>query len=238
MSMGGTKSTSKDVYSISLESDELSEKMGGGLPKGSIVLIEGEEGSGRSVISQRLCYGLVSNDHSVTFISTESTMRNFIDQMYSLDYKIADHLPCRRLIFIPVYPLLGEAKPRGGFLSRLVNSPQLYTTDVIIIDTLSSLVGSDIRENSCLAFLSFLKKLTSMGKTIIMTAEKGQKDLEHLRLASDIYAVLNLKMSGDGMQRTLQIKRFSRARSKVDEIIGFRIEPKIGMVIEITEVSG
>jgi flagellar protein FlaH len=223
---------------MQLERDEFNIKMGGGIPRGSLMLVEGQEGSGRSVLCQRLCYGFLSNGHSVTYISTEMTVKDFIDQMYSLDYRIADHLLARKLLYIPVYPLIGETKARYDFLARLMDSLPLYENDIIIIDSLSSLIQYSMDDSGCLLLLGFLKKIASRGKSVILTVGEEDKDVNPLRLASDIYLALKTKVSADGMQRMIQTKRFIRARNRVQDVIIFRIEPMVGLVIELTEVSG
>ena len=235
---GGKENGLSGVFSTHLERDEFNIKMGGGIPIGSLMLIEGQEGSGRSVLCQRLSYGFLMNNCSVTYISTEMTVREFIDQMYSLDYQIADDLLSQRMRFVPVYPLLGATKSRHDFLSRLMNSNALYDSDVIVIDSLSSLIENSVNGEGCLELLGFLKKVASQGKIIIFTSEAGSDDIKPLRLASDVYFSLKIKISSDGMQRMLQVHRFSRARARVQDIIAFRIEPMVGLVIELTEVSG
>jgi flagellar protein FlaH len=226
------------VHDIGISADELGKRLGGGIPKGSIVLIEGQEGSGRSVLSQRLCYGLLSNDTEVTFVNTEQTMKQFIDQMYSLSYRIDKHLISGHLQFFPVYPLLGSQASRRGFLDKLMGSPVLYDKQVLIVDSLSSLLGGEMSNQSMLRLTGFLKKQARLDKTIIMTAEKGIEALEPLRLGSDIYLSLDLKHSGGGLLRTVEVKRFLRARGNVDDVLSYRVEPRSGLVIEITEVAG
>lgn len=226
------------VFSMHLERDEFNIKMGGGIPIGSLMLIEGPEGSGRSVLCQRLIYGFLKNDHSVTYISTEMTVRSFIDQMYSLDYQIADDMLAQRVRFVPVYPMIGATKSRHDFLARLMACNALYESDIVVIDSLSSLIEASVDGESCLALLGFLKKVASQGKIIVFTSEPGDAEITPLRLASDIYFSLQTKISSDGMQRMLQVRRFSRARQRVQDVIAFRIEPMVGLVIELTEVSG
>lgn len=226
------------VFSTHLERDEFNIKMGGGIPIGSLMLIDGEEGSGRSVICQRLVFGFLKNGYSVTYVSTEMTVRDFIDQMYSLDYQIADDMLAQRIRFVPVYPLLGATKSRHDFLARLMNFNVLYDSDVVVIDSLSSLIKNSVNGDGCLQLLGFLKKIASQGKIIIFTSEADDEEIKPLRLVSDIYFSLKTKISSDGMQRALQVRRFSRARARVQDIVAFRIEPMVGLVIELTEVSG
>ncbi|MEM0449568.1 MAG: ATPase domain-containing protein [Methanomassiliicoccales archaeon] len=228
-----------DLYRIQLKGDELHAKLGGGLPKGCICLIEGEEGSGRSVLCQRLLYGVLNDNRSASFISTEMTIRDFIDQMWSINYRIDKYLISRKLEFFPVYPLIGNPTPsRDKFLDKMITSPVLYRNDLLFVDSLSTLVKSNFDERGVLRLLGFLKKLTKENKSIVLTAEKGHTALEALRLASDIYLSLELKQSAGTLARVINVKRFARARGEVGDLVRYRIEAGVGMIIEITEVSG
>ncbi|MFA7342528.1 MAG: ATPase domain-containing protein, partial [Candidatus Methanomethylophilaceae archaeon] len=113
------KARMKDFLPVHLPRDEFAKKIGLGLPSSSLALIEGEEGSGRSVVSQRLTYGLLENGFSVTYISTELTLKDFINQMYSMKYHIGPYLINTRLKFIPVLPIVGDQMPRQGYLQTL-----------------------------------------------------------------------------------------------------------------------
>ena len=93
---------------------------GGGFPTGSLVVIEGGSGGGKSTICQRISYGLIEGGTSVTFISTQLTTKGYINQMYSLDYPIAPHLLKGTLLYIPVIPLVQSAKSRIDFIERLM----------------------------------------------------------------------------------------------------------------------
>jgi archaeal flagellar protein FlaH len=235
--MADPKDKKTGIYPITLKADELHVKLGGGIPQGSVVYIEGLEGSGRSVISQRLAYGFLMNDASVTFVSTEMTIKAFIDQMYSLEYRVGPHLLSNKLSFMPVYPLLGNSMVRDDFLTKMTNSSALYDRDILVIDSFSSLVNRKLDDNQAMALMGFLKKITKMNKIVVLTAEAGIPTFEALRLASDVYFNLNMKISG-GITREIQIKRFLRARGQVDDTMKFRVEAKSGLVIEITDVSG
>ncbi len=227
-----------DLYGIHLKQDELSLKMGGGIPRGCTMLIEGPEGSGRSVLCQRIAFGLLSSGHSVTYVSTEMTLRDFIDQMYSLEYKIDKYLLNGALQYFPVYPLLGKSRNRSDFLMKLMTSPHLYSKDILIIDSFSTLTKDSLDERGCIQYMGFLKKQMKLDKTILMTADETIKSVDPIRQASDIYVAIKMKPSGQGMVRLVNIMRYQRAKHKVDDQLKIRIEPGIGLVIEITEVSG
>jgi len=230
----------EDIYKLQVPRDDLHEQLGKGFPKGSIALVEGPFGAGKSAVLQRMAYGFLCNGHSVTLISTEQTVRDFISQMYSLDYGISSHLLSGRLLFIPVYPLIGKAKDRRDFLSMLTTARDLFEKDIIMIDTLSSLVSNSIgNEEGSVRILSFFKKLAGMGKTIILSvdpAEIEERLLVPFRSDSHIYLTLVVSQVGGIISRAIVVKRFGGTQSRVAPIIGFRIEPNVGMVIEITSV--
>ena len=49
---------STNLYSLGLDSrDRLNHELGGGFPKGSIVLVEGDYGAGKGAMSQRFSFG-------------------------------------------------------------------------------------------------------------------------------------------------------------------------------------
>ena len=234
----GGEVVSKDFFSMALKQDELAEKLGKGIPRGTNMLLEGEIGSGRSVLCQRMIYGLLFNGHSATYVSTEQTMKGFIEQMYSLEYKISKYLQNGSLTFFPVYPLIGNTVTRADFIDKLTTSPALYQHDVLVIDSLSTLTQNRLDETSTVKLMAFLKKMNKLGKTVIMTVEPNTSGVDTLRLATDMYLSLTMKATGQGINRIINVKRFLRANKTVTEVIRFRIEPRIGMIIEITEVSG
>ena len=234
----GGEVINKDLFSMALKQDELAEKLGKGIPRGTSMLLEGEIGSGRSVLCQRMIYGFLFNGHSATYVSTEQTMKGFIEQMYSLDYKISKYLQNGDLTFFPVYPLIGNTVTRADFIDKLTSSPSLYKHDVLVIDSLSTLTQNRLDETSAVKLMAFLKKMNKLGKTVIMTVEPNTSGVDTLRLATDMYLSLTMKATGQGINRIINVKRFLRANKTVTEVIRFRIEPRIGMIIEITEVSG
>lgn len=230
-----------EILSFQLARDEFHRKLGGGLPKGSLVLIEGEHGSGKSVVLQRMAYGFLNNNHSVTIISTQQTTRDFIYQMFSLDYGVLTFLVNGSLLYIPVYPLMSETKPRDDFLDKLMGAKALFEKDVVFIDTLSSLIkNSTTDEDKVIDLISFFKRLTGVGKTIILTMDEGQLDeniMEMFRACSTVYLTVKYRILGSDVKHYIMVNKYLGASQQFSRIIGFRVEPKIGFVVEITSVA-
>ena len=229
-----------NVCSFEVPRDEFNRKLGGGFPPGSLVVMEGGSGAGKSTICQRMIYGLLENETSVTFISTQQTTKGFINQMYSLDYPIAPYLLNGSLLFIPVIPLVQAAKSRIDFIERLMTAQELFDNDIIVIDTISSLIKYSVDNEKSLDLISFFKKLNGMGKIIILTVEPSQlsEDITSMfRSSCDVYISLKVKPMANEVKRTVVVNKFTGAKGPVGQMIGFRIEPKVGLVVEIAAVG-
>lgn len=242
--------TEDAFHHFDLKQDDLATRLGGGLPKGALIVMEGPVGAGKSVMCQRITQGLLRSKVRVAYVSTELTTRGMLDQMDSLGYGEAwDAIPEERFVFVPTHPIIGERSPRGERLARLLKVRRLYELDVILFDTFSKIVGDHMAENpdtaaamdTVEAVLHLFKRLTGAGKTIILTLDPTQADphaLEPFTVAADIFLRMEKERVGASTNRRIVVERMSRAARRYSETIGFRVEPRVGIVIEIKAVVG
>jgi len=229
-----------NIYNIKIDRDTLHERLNGGLPKGSIVFIEGADGSGKSIISQRLLFGFLTNGYKATYISTELTTKGFIEQMRALNYEVLPYIVSRQLLFVPVYPLIGRPRPKSEFLKMLMSAKELFKNDIIIIDTLSGIMEEEIDDKTIVDVTYFFKKIASENKTIVLTADPEQMNkgmLRYLRNTSDVYLQLIVNLSEAELAKMIVVKRFSQASEYVGSVTGFRVEPQVGLIVDITTVA-
>ena len=233
--------TDSKLLNIKLPRDELNRTIGGGLPQNSLILIEGPDGAGKSLIAQRTAYGLLQNDIDVSYLSTELNTKGFIEQMSSLNYDIKYDMLDERMFFISLFPFYGNGHLQKNFLDVLLQSKKLFQNDVIIIDTLSFLLVDDqLSQEDAFAFLTFLKRLNSLGKTVMVCVDPDHlhpKLLSLIRTSCDIIFELQLKEFAGQPVRVISVKRFKRAGGEVNNTIPFRVEPGKGLVIEIVSFS-
>ncbi|NHN59169.1 MULTISPECIES: ATPase domain-containing protein [Halorussus] len=254
--------TRDNLYSLGLEDhDRLNQELGGGIPRGSIVLIEGDYGAGKSAISQRFSYGLCETDHSVTLLSTELTIGGFIDQMHSLSYSVEDHLLDERLLFLHADVDTGSGrrltKPsedddgnRKELLNRLMNAEAMWNADVIVIDTFDAILRNDpmfealIRQNeerqAALEIISFFRDLVSQGQVIVLTVDPSTVDEEAIgpfRAIADVFMELQMVEVGNDVRRNISVKRFAGMGEQVGDTIGFSVRADAGIVIESRSVA-
>jgi len=227
------------LFKVQIPNDELHRRLGGGIPAGTIMLIEGDRGTGKSVFAQRLMYGFLKNDHSVTYVSSQYTTPEFINQMESMTYSIIPDLIKRRLQFVSMYPLLVGTSDRRKFLSRLIGEPRLWRTDVVMIDSLSSLLPDEPDMDEMRSFSLHLKRLASLGKVIVMTANQSETSGSALGLLEEVSTLLmrlSVKTFGGDLKNTAVIVKYNHAAGIFQKIIPFRVEPNVGFIVEIAAV--
>ena len=229
-----------EVFNIKIDRDTLHDRLNGGIPKGSITLMEGEDGSGKSILSQRLLYGFLVNGYRVTYISTELTTKGFLDQMRSLNYEVLNYMISRQLLFVPVYPLIGRPRDKSDFLERLMSAKEIFKSDIIIIDTFSGLSPEDVSVADIMKVIYFFKKIVSKNKAIILTVDHNHIApvvLKHLRNTADVYLQLITNVTEGEISRIIVVRRFSYAVDFVSSVTGFRVEPQVGVIVDITTVA-
>lgn len=115
----------EELLRIELKGDELHRRLGGGIPAGTIMLIEGDRGTGKSIISQRLLYGFLMNGYTASYVSSQYTTVEYVKQMVSIGYDIIPFLIRKKLVFVSLYPLLSGVSEERRFLSRFIGRAQV-----------------------------------------------------------------------------------------------------------------
>ncbi|MFB6109211.1 MAG: ATPase domain-containing protein [Haloplanus sp.] len=250
-------STVRNLFSLGLEDrDRLNKELGGGIPGGSIVLMEGDYGAGKSAMSQRFAYGFCEEGETVTFLSTELTTRGFIDQMHSLNYGVEDHLLAQNLLFLDADIDTGSAIAGGDdgdrmdLLERLMDAEAMWQADAIILDTFDAILRNDptfeslVRENEerqgALEIISFLRDVISQGRVVILTIDPStlsEEALSPFRAIADVYLELEMVEVGNDVRRQISVMRFAGMGEQVGDTIGYSVRADTGIVIENRSVA-
>lgn len=228
---------SNEYYSIELIRDELNRYFGGGIPKNSLILLEGIDGAGKSLIAQRIMYALLKKGKTITYISSELNTLDFIKQLSSLNYSINEFMLNQQLLFITMVPYLGKVQFEDDFLKKIMNEKKLFDSEIIILDTLSFLlIKKNATDEHYYNIINFFRKLNNLNKTVIFTIDPTHLD-DHfttlLRSVADLYINISFREFAGENVRSLDIQRFKRPLDVYMSKIPFRVEPKEGLIIEI-----
>ena len=215
---------------------EVDERLGGGIPLGSLCLIEGHSDAGKSVLCQHLTHGtLAEGAVSVAYYTTENNVRSLISQMESLnmnvlDYFLADHLRIYPLTFRNA-TMQGGTKPFFVLTHHFTHLPQDFK--LIIVDSMTLLVAHS-NPVAIIDFFSKCKSLCDQGRTIIVVAHSyafEEDMLSRTRSLCDARFKLRLEQVGDAMIKLMEVLKVRGAERPTGDVVSFNIEPKIGMKI-------
>jgi len=214
---------------------EVDEKLGGGIPLGSLCLVEGHSDAGKSVLCQHLANGtLTSGDTSVAYYTTENSVRSLITQMDSLSLFVLDHFLADHL---RVYPLTFSTYVQDGrqpffVLTRHI-SLLLQRFKLVIVDSITLLVThSD--PVAIIDFFSQCKNLCAADRSIILVAHSyafEEDMLSRTRSLCDARFRLRLEQVGDRMVKLMEVLKVRGADRPTGDIVSFDIEPGLGMRI-------
>ncbi len=235
----------KKLFSLGLEErDGLNRKLGGGLPQGSIVLIEGKYGAGKSVLCQRFAYGLCEMGNYVCYVTPELDLMSFLRQMKSLNYDMTDHILAHRFAFITFVP-----QPGGSYVEKLLNADRMWNGDVTIIDAFDQILRNDEKfetlfrqdkeEDISIQIVSFLRNLIRKEKTVVMTIDPtnlSEDALSPFRSVADVYLQLKMFDVGGEIRRMMEVRRFSGMGKQVGDSIGYSVRADVGIIIEARAV--
>ena len=234
------------IYSLGLAGeDRVNRAFGGGLPTGSLVVVEGRHGAGKSTLAGRFAYGLCEQSHTVTYLSTEREFTRFLSQMRSLSYNVQKSVLRRELLYLFGDLTAAETDEQPALLSRLQAAQQLWANDVVIFDTFSdillydptveSLVSADDHRRAVQRLLSFFRQIMATGTTIVLLVSPSglpTETMEPLRAVGDVLLEMTADNTGGQQYRWINVRRFAGMGQQVADRIAFSIRPGTGIVIE------
>jgi flagellar protein FlaH len=219
---------------------EVDKKIGGGIPEGSLSLIEGQSDSGKSVLLQQLVWGALVENFRIAYYTTENTTRSLLRQMESLGMNIMDHFLLGKL---NVYPVPSALTPEESmtFFSRLLSHISRQTSyDIIAMDSLTSFV-SHVPERDTLTFFTAIKNICDQNKTMLITLHAYAFDESmfiRIRSICDAHLRLRIEEVGDQLVKVLEVAKVRGAEKSTGNIVSFEVEPGLGMrIVPITKAK-
>ena len=230
--MGGETGVLRDT--IRIGDEMLDQKMGSGIPMGSLGLIEGEPSAGKSVLCQHFAYSSVQAGYPVAYMTFEDTSTGLISQMSSLGLDVSAEVK-RELI--RVYPLTypEQAEDPDTLLTALGQTvatlPSRFKT--VFVDPLTSL-GSGCGDRAVMGFFSQCKRQTLAGRTIVVafhTFTFDEKLMIRIAALCDAHLRLSVQHIAARLVKTLEVCKVHNAVLDTSNTIKFEVLSGKGMRI-------
>ncbi|MDG1551408.1 MAG: ATPase domain-containing protein [Candidatus Poseidoniaceae archaeon] len=229
----------EDGFPFDVETDSLADTMGLRLPNRSLYVVQGIVGAGKSLIAQRLVHGMLENGTKILVITTELTTRGWIEQMESIGYGVTEHIRDGQLMVFSRFGTIAESRSDVG-LEQVLDSEAISQADVIILDSASALMPDDLDDKQRFEMMQKLRKISSEGRSIMLCVDPDEMDhklLHSMRASSEIVLDLSTTLIGGDLKRNIVVTRFLRAAGPVQTSVGWRVEPSMGFIVDITAVS-
>jgi archaeal flagellar protein FlaH len=221
---------------------EIDRKLEGGIPTGSLCILEGANNSGKSVFMQQIMWGALNKDKKVLAITTEKTSRDLLKNMESLKQSVSDYFIIGRSRIFEINPDSIEENPElsESMLQKLLECIKECEEELILIDSLT-LFAVNTSENILLNFFTECAKSCDNGKTICISVHSyafSQEILYRLRSVCDSCIELRIEQVGDQWIRTMEIQKLRGAIKTIGNMLSFNVESETGLkIIPVSKVK-
>ncbi len=168
----------------------LDQRLGGGIPKGSIVIIEGGAGCMKSSLGYYILYqNAIRHQAGGLYMTLEQSRRDLEDHMEGLgmDRLVQPDLK-DRLAVVDLGELrnflteTGESDLKTDWLKSVLRQLRSYKDemplDIFVLDSLNALLSLHNKENPRVELFHFLRELKGMGFTTLLVSEIMEEDAQ------------------------------------------------------------
>ena len=218
---------------IATGNPEIDKKLGGGVPVGSLIFIEGQSDAGKSVFTQQITWGSLREGYRVTMLSTENTVRSMLRHMGSLNLDVTDHLLLGRLKVFQLRPMRAQDGADHALKALLQAVSRQWEQDLVVVDSLTSFVAHSSPEQ-VIGFFEECKGFTDSGMTVALVAHSyAFNDGMLVRISSmcDAHFRFAIEPMGDKLVKTLEVSKVRGANMSTGNVISFDVQPGVGMKI-------
>ena len=211
---------------------QMDQRLEGGLPIGSLTLIEGTSSAGKSVICKQVVYDSLRKDYQVACFNFGRGGKTLISDMATMGLHVSEYVLQGKL-------KVRTPKERGpddnaddrltSLLDDMQNLPREY--DVIIVDPITTL-ASYSSAKAVLGFFSACKRLCDEGRTIIVAAHTHSFEREmlmRLRALCDAHLRLSVEKMGTKLLKMMEVCKILGAEVSPSDTVCFVVEPGEGI---------
>jgi flagellar protein FlaH len=212
----------------------LDEKLGGGIPLGSLALIEGTSSAGKSVICQHFMSRALNDGHRVACFTSENDVRSLLSQMASIGLDVSGYKRTNKFMIYPIEEPPPDAD-HGVLLIELAQKIEAVPQrcNVVCVDAITNFASAS-PDHAIVGFFTACKRLCDDGRVIIVVAHSfafDEKMLVRIRALCSAHLNLRVENAGGRQARVLEVSKIQNAEGMTGNLVYFNVEPQIGMRI-------
>ena len=122
----------------------------------------------------------------------------------------------------------------------VLESEAIEKADVVVVDSASALLPTGLETSEQMQVLQRLRRVCSESRSLLLTVDPTEMDeklLHKLRTSCEVLLDMRAGFVGGEIKRTIVVTRFLRAAGPVQASVGWRVEPYMGFIVDITAVS-
>ena len=219
---------------------DIASALGGGLKEGALVIIEGESGTGKSVLCQHIAYGILqARQCDVAYYSTEHNAASLTDQMAAIGLDVAREVIADRLRVYRVGtgPVIKDG-PQA--LQDLINHIDNISEDfkLVFFDSPSWFM-THTPPMIKMDFLYLCKELCDRDRTVVLVVDSHvfeEKTLARAYAVADYYlrlknfdSILETGQIDLRVIKRLEVAKLAGARRTDTDDIKFEIKQHVGI---------
>ncbi len=229
--------------------DYLEHLIGGAIPRGSTLLILGETGSGKTILSYQLLWDELETRRQCAILSYDAFPEDVQARMKEFGWDIIPHLRKGRLKIVDCYSgLAGEGEGAIREPSDLTETNIQITSFVtsakggpvtLVLDSLTPIFNG-VEAKQAIAFLQTVgAKIKKTGGIFIITSSVGALPAESIaKIKSIVDGVIELSQvrAGRHISRYLSVVKMERRRISPDAV-PIEIDRRRGLVFRVSRVK-
>ncbi len=227
----------------------IEEMMGGPIPRASSVLILGDPGSGKSILSYQFLYDELENGHYCALLSYDVFPEDIQARMKEFGWEITSHLRKNRLKIVDCYSgLAGEGEGAikdpsdltelnirvTSLISRAKGAPV-----TLLLDSLTPIFNGVEGKQAVLFLQTVAAKIKKTGGIFYMTGSSGAIPNEFMsKIRSMVDGLIELSLVRDHrkISRYLTVVKMER-RSLSAEAVPFTIDRRRGVLFQVSRLK-
>ncbi|MEM0131331.1 MAG: ATPase domain-containing protein [Saccharolobus sp.] len=221
------------VMIIKTGNEELDRRLTG-IPFPALIILEGDHGTGKSVLSAQIMFGFLISNKKGYVITTEQTSKDYLKKMRDVKINLIPYFIRGTFGIAPLNTTKfnWNSSLANKILELIVNFVKRRNMDFLVIDSLS-IIATFADEKQILQFMKEMRVLVDLGKLILFTVHPDVfSDDVKSRIISMVDVYFKLSSATIGGRRVKVLERIKTIGGiQGSDTISFDVDPALGIKV-------